>query len=686
LDVTIPNDASNHIASEALRMLGEHFGVDCVTIGTISKGGVIQTPTWFWSSNKISQGDLRRAIEVSPIPQSITRLNGEGALVFESLAEFQNVLLNQGTLNQSRIESGAIIVLRDAGDDLECLSLFSIHRKIVWPVDIVEQLGITGEIIINALRNMDKESQLLELRRFEQLVAEIAADFVGQPPELVDNKIESALGQVCKCLQLDLGTLMQWSDSDRSYLEVTHEWGSPATEGPHFKGFQVGKEFRYLFDRLRSGDSYLVNQIDEFGQGAELERQTCEKIGIKSVLWVPFGQKDEVEGFVALNSLNESRTWSEDIVQHLRLIGEVFAHALTHRYADLELKNAYEEISKLKSKLEIENKELRAELSHQPNNSELIGNSLTVQRLVQQIKQVAPTDSTVLLQGETGTGKNVVAGTIHNLSQRKKQALITVDCTALPAPLIESELFGHEKGAFTGAVSRKLGRFELANKGTLFLDEIGELPLELQAKLLRVLQDGEFERVGSSATQIVDVRVIAATNRDLELLVSQGKFRADLFYRLSVFPVNIPPLRDRPDDIPLLVWFFAQKLRGRVGKRFDTLSQEDINRLMEYDWPGNVRELSNLVERAMILSSGPTLEFGNILPKPNLSAGIVTPSIPYSGSRLEDIERDHIKQVLEECNWRVRGDDGAAERLGLKRSTLQSRMKKLGIERPENRR
>ena len=686
LDAMLPDDDIHPIANDVLRTLGEHFGVDSVTVGTISKGGEIQAAGWFWASDDISPELLTHTINIGAIPKSIARLNKDGALVFGNLTELQDGQLDGDALNQPRIKSGAIVVLRDAGDSLECLSLFSMHKRIVWPTDIVEQLGIAGEIIVNALRNQSKENQIHELRRFEHLVAEIAADFVGQPPELVDGKIESALGQVCECLQLDLGTLLQWNGPDKSYLDVTHEWDSVVAGGPHFKGSRVGKEFHYLFEHLQSGSSYLVNQIDEFGDDAELERQTCERIGIKSVLWVPFGQHDELEGFVALNSLDKQRNWSEDIVQHLRLVGEVFAHALTHRHADLQLRNAYDEISKLKSQLEIENKELRAELSQQPTNCELIGNSLIMQRLVKQIEQVAPTNSTVLLQGETGTGKRIVACKVHNLSNRKKQTMITVNCSALPAPLIESELFGHEKGAFTGAVSRKLGRFELADNGTLFLDEIGDLPLELQSKLLRVLQDGEFERVGSSKTQIVDVRVIAATNRNLELLVSQGEFRADLFYRLSVFPISVPPLRDRREDIPLLVWFFVQSLQSRVGKRFDSISQQDLDTLIEYDWPGNVRELSNFVERAMILSSGPTLEFGNILSDRKKSAVISTTATLYAGTRLEDIERDHIKQVLEECNWRVRGDDGAAERLGLKRSTLQSRMKKLGIERPENRR
>jgi transcriptional regulator with GAF, ATPase, and Fis domain len=289
----------------------------------------------------------------------------------------------------------------------------------------------------------------------------------------------------------------------------------------------------------------------------------------------------------------------------------------------------------------------------------------------------------VLLLGETGTGKELIASTLHRRSRRRKRSLIVVNCAALPAPLIESELFGHERGAFTGATNRKIGRFELADGGTLFLDEIGDLPLELQPKLLRVLQEGEFERVGSTKTLKVDVRVIAATNRDLEKMVDEGAFRDDLYYRLSVFSITIPPLRLRRDDIPLLVWYFVEKLQSRFAKRFTTISRQDMKVLTDYDWPGNVRELSNVVERALILSAEPRLGFGDIMnhhPRASAPSSIVGTA---SGAHLEDIEREHIIRVLQQCGWRVRGDGGAAERLGLKRSTLVSRMKKLGIERPE---
>jgi PAS domain S-box-containing protein len=352
--------------------------------------------------------------------------------------------------------------------------------------------------------------------------------------------------------------------------------------------------------------------------------------------------------------------------------------------ASLELKQAYDEIRKLKDRLEAENLTLREEIKITFEDNELIGMSHAFQMVLQQAEHVATTDSTVLIQGETGTGKGLIARKIHQLSARKDRPLVSVNCAALPATLIESEFFGHEKGAFTGATDSKIGRFELADGGTIFLDEIGDLPFELQAKLLRVLQDHEFERIGSSRTRTVDTRVIAATNRDLDTLIEQGAFRADLYYRLGVFPIRIPPLRERRDDIPLLVWFFITMLQPRLGKTIDSVPFRVMDALTAYDWPGNVRELQNIVERAMILSPGTKFKLGDALVRNHRAAPVSEKNGQQQSDNLEDAQRAHIIRVLEECGWKVRGKDGAAERLGLKRTTLQSRMKKLGIKRPSS--
>jgi len=319
----------------------------------------------------------------------------------------------------------------------------------------------------------------------------------------------------------------------------------------------------------------------------------------------------------------------------------------------------------------------RKKLKNHYNFGEIIGSSAAMQAVFKNVEKVAVTDATVLLTGETGTGKELIARAIHNSSNRKDRVMVTVNCGALPAGLIESELFGHEKGAFTGATAAKKGRFELADRGTIFLDEVGELPLETQIKLLRVLQEQEFEHVGGTQTKKVDARVIAATNRNLEEAVKLGAFRADLFYRLNVFPIHIPRLGKRLDDIPLLADYFVKKFSRRIGKRIDKISPEALEALIKYDWPGNVRELANLFERAVILAEGKTLQIEHI--------GISNQSHTNETetSTLESVERNHILSVLEETNWKIQGKLGAAVRLSLNPGTLRSRMKKLGITRPQ---
>jgi PAS domain S-box-containing protein len=345
------------------------------------------------------------------------------------------------------------------------------------------------------------------------------------------------------------------------------------------------------------------------------------------------------------------------------------------KQAELNLQIALSEIQELKEKLEAERAYLQEEIKLEYNYENIIGQSDGLKYVLYKVEQIAPSDTTVIVLGETGTGKELVARAIHGLSPRKDRALVKVNCATLPSNLIESELFGHEKGAFTGAHVRQLGRFEVANGASLFLDEIGELPMELQPKLLRVIQDGEFERLGSSGTIKVDVRVIAATNRNLEEEVRRGRFREDLWYRLSIFPITVPPLRERMNDIPLIVDFFVDKISKRLGKSIESIPTSVMNTLQDYQWPGNVRELENVLERAVINSSGPKLRLVDELKKPHKD-------LTTAQKTLEEVERDHIVRVLEHTNWKVSGKNGAAEILGLNRSTLRARIRKLGIRQP----
>jgi formate hydrogenlyase transcriptional activator len=339
----------------------------------------------------------------------------------------------------------------------------------------------------------------------------------------------------------------------------------------------------------------------------------------------------------------------------------------------IENATAFQEIAQLKDHLAEEKLYLEDEIRTEQNFGEIIGDDPGFHRVLDQLATVAPTHASVMILGETGTGKQLIARAIHELSGRRERTFVKLNCAAIPIGLLESELFGHEKGAFTGAIAQKVGRFELANKGTLFLDEVGDIPLELQPKLLRALQEHEFERLGGVRTIKVDVRLVAATDRDLARMIADREFRSDLYYRLSVFPLSLPPLRERTSDIPKLVRYFTQKYARRMNRRVESIPAETMDALVAYAWPGNVRELENLIERAVILTRGTSLEIplAELRPRPDKAMPVT----------LQDAERDHIRRVLEQAGGVVGGPNGAAVRLGMKRTTLQSKMKKLGISR-----
>ncbi len=387
---------------------------------------------------------------------------------------------------------------------------------------------------------------------------------------------------------------------------------------------------------------------------------------VRSLLCMPLITRNRPLGTLNVASERDHAFTQED-VDLLTQIGNQIAIAL-------ENAQSYGQIAELKDKLAEEKLYLEDEIRTEYNFEEIIGESASLKRALREVETVAATDSTVLILGESGTGKELIARAIHNLSHRRARTLVRVNCAAIPTGLIESELFGHERGAFTGAIAQKIGRFELANGGTIFLDEVGDIPLELQPKLLRVLQEREFERLGSNRTLQVDVRLVTATNRDLGRMVADRQFREDLYYRLNVFPVHLPPLRERREDIPLLVRYFAQKHAQRINRRIETIPSEAMDALSRYPWPGNVRELENFIERAVILSRGAVLE----IPLAELHS---PEAAPAPDGTLEAAEREHILRALRETNWVVGGPKGAAARLGLKRTTLQSRMEKLRIER-----
>jgi len=405
--------------------------------------------------------------------------------------------------------------------------------------------------------------------------------------------------------------------------------------------------------------------------GDNLAGPVGRRAGLKSSCTVPLISHDRALGILGVASLRENAFTPADS-ELLEQVGKQVAIAVENALA-------FREIDALKNQLKEEKLYLEEEIRTEYNFEEIIGNSPALKRVLQEVETVARTDSTVLIYGETGTGKELIAHAIHNLSQRRERTLVKVNCAAIPTGLLESEFFGHEKGAFTGAIDRRVGRFELAHLGTIFLDEVEDIPHELQSKLLRVLQEHEFERLGSSRTMSVNVRVVAATNSDLSELVAEKKFRSDLFYRLNVFPILVPPLRERPEDIPLLVNFFAHKFAQQMNKPINSVPRETMAALTRYHWPGNVRELQNLVERGVILSRGSSLE----MPLVELKQATRVSNHVNGATTLEAVERDHILRVLGESNWVIGGPTGAAARLGMNRTTLNHRMRKLGISRPQ---
>jgi formate hydrogenlyase transcriptional activator len=425
-------------------------------------------------------------------------------------------------------------------------------------------------------------------------------------------------------------------------------------------------------------------------RGSELDQYKSEVVrllraeGLQTICCIPLSNRGRSFGTLNLASRSADAFSDPDI----ELVQQVAAQVAIA----VENALAFKQIDVLKDKLSEEKLYLEEEIRNTFNFEEIVGESAAIRRVLAQVELVAPAGTTVLIQGETGTGKEVIARAVHNLSPRRERTFVKINCAAIPSGLLEAELFGHERGAFTGALNQKIGRFELADRGTLFQDEVGDIPLELQPKLLRVLQEQEFERLGSNKTQRVDVRVVAATNRDLPKLVAERIFRSDLYYRLNVFPVHVPALRERKEDVPLLVRYFVQKFSRRLNKTVEYVPAEVMDSLTNYAWPGNIRELENLIERAVLLSPGKELRVPLTELKPGtLLADSLLPFAPTTGSggpaggsiaTLEDAERQHILRALRQTEWRIAGPRGAATLLGMKRTTLQARMRKLGIRRP----
>ncbi len=517
-----------------------------------------------------------------------------------------------------------------------------------------------------------KPENLLE---FEHLISELSSLFVNIPANKVDISINNGLYRIAEYLGLKSIDLIELTE-DKKHLRITHSYLSEVikvledTELP----IDVKQAFPNYANKLIKGEIIYYSKLpNNLPKNATEEREYVERVGLKSLLSIPLKVGGKYLGAISFNSFNEYRTWPEEVIRSLKQIGEIFANAIARKRSEQKLKFAFKKIKTLKERVEVENFFLKQEIELSHHFDEIIGNSKAIKEVLKKVEQVACTDSTVLILGETGTGKELIARAVHKASKRHKNTMINLNCTAIPSTLMESELFGHEKGSFTGAYEMRMGLFEVADGSTIFLDEIGNLATDLQVKLLRVLQENEVQRVGSTKPINLDIRVLAASNFDLESEVSDGNFREDLFYRINVFPITVPPLRERKEDIPLLIWKFIDEFNDRMNKKIDKIPKRLLKTLIEHPWPGNIRELRNIVERAMIISNDRILR---------VDVPTFKKKQKFDITNLDEINIQHISQILELTNWKVSGKNGAAELLGIKPTTLEARMLRLGIKRP----
>lgn len=508
-----------------------------------------------------------------------------------------------------------------------------------------------------------------ELQQFEQFAVALSGRLSAIQGDGMGPAIVEALDQVVAGLGAGACHLIELSETGLVTRCYTSTGVARRASGQD--GTRVPDE--WILTRLARGE--MVNVASP----GEMPPDACavsdrDRSGACSVLGVPVSVAGKVVSALVIESTMIPRRWPAPLVDRLKLVSEILGGALQRSRHEQALRASLAEIRRLNARLEADNVYLKEEIKSYHDFDDIVGESAALRLALSRLGQVAPTSSSVLLLGPTGTGKELFARALHERSRRHARPLVRVNCAALPPTLVESELFGHEKGAFTGAVSMRQGRFELADSGTIFLDEIGDLSPEIQVKFLRVLQEGEFERVGSARTRRVDVRVIAATHRDLDAAVADGRFRADLYYRLNVYPIHLPSLRERREDIPRLVWFFIHRHQRELGRQITRVQQAVMEALQDYSWPGNVRELENVVERALIASSGDTLRLDDT---PSFRGRDPRPDA--ASCTLDAVQRAHIEAVLRECGWRINGARNAAERLGIHPNTLRFRMKKLGV-------
>ena len=614
---------------EAQRRICEFLDVDLSALWQLSDEApddLVLTHLYSAQDGPRPPGQLKH----EDFPWVVQQMRAGRTVVLSSLDELPaEAIRDRDMARQLGIKSSLVLPLAvDGKPAVGVLGLNTLREERDWTEALVNRLQLVAQLFANALARRQADATLLQSEARLASAVEIAE--LGFY-EVVDGKRFTFLDSLGR-------NLVGIPDGQDRYEYIYQFWADHLHPEDKPRVLEVyRKRGEGVFDRMTLEYRYLHPQ--------------------RGTIWIQ----------------HLTHVLDRDIDGQLRRIIGILRDITGQKTSEERLRKALEEVQRLRDRLQMENVYLREQLKRDDGQDAIVGESEAVLQMLAQARKVAPTDATVLITGETGTGKELLAQAIHDLSPRQARPMVKVNCAALPAPLIEGELFGREKGAYTGAMTQQHGRFEVAHGSTIFLDEIGDLPVELQTKLLRVLQDGQFERLGSHSTLTVDVRVIAATNHDLVAMVREGRFREDLFHRLNVFPIEVPPLRARAQDITALVWGFVREFNATLGRAFDSIPRQTIEQLKQYPWPGNIRELRNMVERAMITSEGHSLELQLPEPQQNLNA---RPAL------LEEVERKHIISVLERARWRISGKDGAAEILGLVPTTLHSRMKKLGISRP----
>jgi len=626
--INLPPGEVDRAIEDALRRVCEALGIDVAVLWQWSAAspGVI-TPTHVYAAQESMRplGELRQ--EHFPWVR-LQMLSGHRVCIFSLEDLPAAAAIDRESARLRGIQSNLTLPLAVGGEPpVGALAFNNLRDQRAWPDALVRRLELVTQVFTNAL-----------LRRRYELILQQSEARLSAGTDLAGLAF----------YEVDFGAGVLFID-DR-FREVCGV--PPEREAGH-------QALEFWMEQLHPDDRQRVLDLRRQLHDGKLERLNIE---------YRFRHPTQGEKWIHHVGVVSARDGAGRTLMSFGVVRDI----TETRRKEEALRQALVEVQRLRDRLQVENVYLREQLWRDDGHDRIVGESEAVLKMLAQAKRVAPTDTTVLITGETGTGKELLARAIHDMSSRSSKTMVIVNCAALPPALIESELFGREKGAYTGAMTRQAGRFEVANGSTLFLDEIGDLPLDLQVKLLRVLQDGRFERLGSNQTLTADVRVVAATNHDLGAMVRDGRFREDLFHRLNIFPIEVPPLRARDTDIPLLVWKFVQEFNKKMGKSIDSISRPVMERLKHYPWPGNVRELHNLIERSMIVSDGRSL---------TVELPAAAPGPTPAPVMLKEVERKHIRDVLESVHWRISGENGAAEILGVRPTTLHSRMKKLGLSR-----